>query len=319
MTTPDRRTVLAFLGATGLTACAQQIDIADSKKTPKGGIGGTGIVGTLTDFGSLIVNGSRIVLDGKTQVLDAFGQVDRSTLAIGQALTIEAAGAPDRLLARTVRITHPVIGTVSRADADGRNGVVAGVSVASESGAIGQMKTGTRVAVSGIWRGGAVVASRIDPLSKAGPSVIAGVLESLEAEGGRIAGVKIKAPLPRLPGPGSFMTVAGRFSGNTLVTDQIAPGRFFNAAGPLRQLSIEGFLESDAKAPFYAVSGLGHSFDAAARLNEVAGKRAVFGGEYSGAFVVRQALILPQDLRSRRELSAGIASGALTPETVPTR
>ncbi|MEM8752997.1 MAG: hypothetical protein AAGF90_08480, partial [Pseudomonadota bacterium] len=62
MTALDRRAALAGIGAALLGACApgsrEGAGVADARKDPaEGGIGGTGIVGVLTDFGSLVVNG----------------------------------------------------------------------------------------------------------------------------------------------------------------------------------------------------------------------------------------------------------------------
>ena len=305
----NRRTVLAALGALGLGACTRPVEITGGKKTPKGGIGGTGIVGTLTDFGSLIVNGTRLQTDGSTRVLDAFGRTSPRSLAVGHALTVEAAGEAGAIVARTVRITHPVIGSVQRVSARGRRGVVADVPVTLEDGAIGHLSPGTRVAVSGVWKGRSVVASRIDRLAADGPAAIAGVVDALTKDGGRVAGVTVRTPRARLPQTGSFVTVVGQQVGGAIEATRIVAGRFFGAAGPLVRLSVEGFLEPVSSAPFFAVSGLGHSFDRAAKLSQIKGRRALFTGTYQGDFAVESALILPQDLASRRTLGAQMLTG----------
>ena len=261
MTRLERRTVLAGMGVIGLGACAPAIRIGEGKKPPKGGIGGTGIVGTLTDFGSLIVNGLRIETGAETVILDALGVTSAEALKIGQVLTVEATGtradASGKLVARSVRISHPVIGPVQEIGTDGRQGVVAGISVVLEEGAIGQLVPGERVAVSGVWRGRRVVASRVDRLSPTGPVVIAGVLETLDRTGGRIAGVAVRAPRSRLPAAGSFVTVVGNATSSGLEAVRIVAGRFFGAAVPLERLSVEGFLEPAPDAPFFVLSGLG--------------------------------------------------------------
>ena len=310
---------MATLGAAGLSACAAPFEIADGKKKPKGGIGGTGIVGTLTDFGSLIVNGLTIETDGSTTVADTFGRVPASTLAIGQTLTIEAATEEGKLIARRVRIDQPVIGTVEQVGPDGRAAVVAGVEVVLEPTAIGRLVAGSRAIVSGVWRNTAVVASRVDQAPDGGPSVIAGVVGRTSNGDARIAGVPVATGVSLMPEPGTFATVVGRHAGGALSPFDINEGRFVGAAGPLTNLSVEGYLEYAEQAPFYALSGLGHSFDRAAKLAPAFGRRAIFSGVYDGAFVVQEALPVPEDLGARRRALAAIRTGQSAIDAIPTR
>ncbi len=317
MRRPDRRHVLALLGATALGACSPDFQTGQRKKPPKGGLGGTGIVGTLTDFGSLIVNGLTVELSAETRITDALGVVAETQ--IGQALTVEATTEDDTLIAKRVHITHPVIGIVEQVDAQGRRGVVAGVRVELEDSAIGRLVPGNRVAVCGLWRGIVVIASRVDPLESNGPSVIAGVVQQPLGGTGRIAGVALLGQGTSLPGPGEFATVVGRYGPAGLVPAKVTPGRFFGAAGPLTRLSVEGFLEPSATAPFYAVSGLGHSFDREAKLRPFLDRRVVFSGDYEGTFVVRDGVYLPQNFAERRERIAAMVRDASSVELVPAR
>ena len=177
----DRRVALLGLGASALGACAGPLQIGEGKKAPRGGIGGTGIVGVLTDFGSIIVNGLRVETSAETKVTDAFGPVDLRSVQIGHSLTVEAATVDGTLVARRVHISHPVIGAVERVR--GRRAVVAGVPVVLEPSGMGRWKRGQSVAVSGLWQGDKVVASRIDRIAKRDLSVIAGVV-GLQGLGG---------------------------------------------------------------------------------------------------------------------------------------
>ena len=77
MRSVNRRAVLVGAGVGLLGACTLDKDFAGgARKQPKGGIGGTGIVGTLTDFGSLIINGLRVTLPVDLRVGTTFGMVD---------------------------------------------------------------------------------------------------------------------------------------------------------------------------------------------------------------------------------------------------
>ncbi|MFK7942521.1 MAG: hypothetical protein AB8B85_06370, partial [Paracoccaceae bacterium] len=227
----------------------QRISEGDGKKTPQGGIGGTGIVGTLTDFGSLIVNGLVLETGSRTRVTDAFGARDQAALAIGQSLTVEAERTPlfgsetsDAIYeAIRVQITHPVIGAVEKVDPTGSNAIVAGVRVTLEPGALGRFVPGVRMAISGLWQGPRVIASRVEPAEATGADVIAGeiaVVQSLPSLGGR----PLLGASADLPEPGTFVTAYGRNKSDGFAIERLVPGRFFGAAGALVTLSIEGYL-----------------------------------------------------------------------------
>ncbi len=312
----ERRLLLAGMSALTLNACVGPIRVGDGKKPPKGGIGGTGIVGTLTDFGSLIINGLRVELDDATAITNAFGDVTEDALKIGQALTIEARQERQVLRAKRVHITHPVIGRVSAVDSGERTGIVAGVPITLEDAALGVLNAGARVAVSGVWAGNRVIASRVDPLTSDGPTVIAGVIRSSNDIAGRVVSGLSRS---ETPAPGTFVTATGRDKPAGLEITDFSPGRFVGAAGPLQDLSVEGFLEPVPTAPFRAVSGLGHSFDQEARLGSFGDKRTLFTGSYVGSFRVSDGLILPENLSLRRQLLADVESGAHESAGLPAR
>lgn len=321
----DRRSVMtgaiSGAGAVLLGACAGPVRLGEGRKTaPEGGIGGTGIVGTLTDFSSLIVNGARVETTPDMAVTDAFGTVSAQTLAIGHSLTVEAATAPEGLVARRVHITHPVIGRVESVSADRNTARIAGVDVAIEPGARGQAVPGVPVAVSGIWRGGMVVASRIDELSALSRSVLAGAVRH-DAESGRlhIGDVPLILDGADAPPTGSFVTLLGRPSPGGFRADELRIGRFTGAAGALTALSVEGYLEPVAAEPFYAITGLGHSFDADAQLAAFRDQRTLFTGPYIGTFAAQTGIPVPEGLSKRRALMRTVLAGQADALKIPAR
>ena len=323
MTRLDRRLVLLGGTALALAACAPEERIADGadapKKPPKGGIGGTGIVGTLTDFGSLVVNGLTVELSPETEITDAFGARAEDALFLGQSLTIEAQDRPEGLIAARVHVTHPVIGKVSDIASDARSARVAGVPVMLEERALGRFLPGQRMAVSGVWREDTVVASRLDPLGPQGPSVIAGEIGASSAGQRTIGGRLVIGPVETLPEVGTFVTAIGTAQPDGFVIEKLTPGRFTGAAGGLVALSVEGFLEPSSSDPGYALSGLGHSFDEFAQLRAASEDRALFRGVYDGSFVVEEALVLPQDFQDRRALLAAVRDGSRRGKVLGTR
>lgn len=306
----SRRSFTAALSATLLAACDVTHDIDVTEKKPvEGGMGGTGIVGILTDFGSLVINGLKVETDSQTRVSDAFGERDVGSLTIGQNLTIEAETKDGMLFARRVHITHPVVGAISNISVDGRSAQIAGVPVDLEPNAFGHFSEGKRVAVSGLWRSDRVVASRIDPITGQGPDVLSGVYREDPRVGATIGGRTISPPKDTEVADGSFVTATGRADQGRFNVEEISVGRFTGAAGPLSDLSVEGYLETADTAPFYAVSGLGHSFDPQAKLRPFLPDRNLFTGRYVGTFAVERATRLPEDFEQRRMIMREILAG----------
>lgn len=300
----SRRSVIALLGATALGACAApQIVSQDTDDPFEGGIGGTGIVGLLTDFGSLIVNGLRVEMTNQTMISDAFGPVSASALLPGQALTIYAERRRDAIVARNIRIDHALIG---RLDTSGGKPRVNGVELDIERNAPAHIRPEQRVAVSGLWARDRLIVSRIDAVAP-GPDLIAGTLlredMTLSLGGAALSGALQGAQ------PGQYTTIFGTGNKAGLEAARFEMGRF-RGTSSLRQLSVEGYLEPVSANPGYRVAGLGHSFARDLRLAPLDGERAIYFGRYTGLFQARLGVVLPQDYAERRALlGAGYEQG----------
>lgn len=307
---PTRRTALLGLGAVGLAGCAPSTGIEvtrDDRNPMEGGIGGTGIVGVLTDFGSLIVNGRRLLLTSATRYEDAFGAIASTSLRRGHSLTVDADGDGQVYRARRVTVSHPLIGPAVAAGPGLWR--VNGISVRIPAGIPVAAQPGRRVAVSGLWVGAQVVASRIDP-AEPGPDVIAGA-PSRDPSGLAFGGVSVRfASVLSAPAPHSYVTLQGTASPGGFSVMRSRRGRF-RETGRLRLLSVEGFLEPISERPGFRVSGLGHSFDADAELADLARQRSIIEGAYDGDFVAARGIVLPTSAAERqrflrRRLSEGV-------------
>ena len=303
MSSVNRRTVLLGAGAGLLGGCGVGDEfVGGSRKQPKGGIGGTGIVGTLTDFGSLILNGLRVNVPVDLRVGTALGPVAQDRLAIGQTLTVEAETLTGSLIARRVDIMHPVIGRVGKVAADGRLLEVAGVPVRVEPGAVAQFREGAKVAVSGVWNQSEIIASRIALVEDTPQVVVAGTVR-LSADTGewRIGAMPVILPSGVSVQDGAFATASGYLHGNRMKVERYQPGRFVGAAGPLVALSVEGYLAPTPEAPFQTVDGLGHSFSEDSQLDPYVGRRTLFRGGYNGTFRVEDGVVLEEAFDARRK------------------
>ena len=341
--TAKRREVLIGIGLTALTACAPAYpprgrSVADGDRTPlerpaEGGvggtgIGGTGIVGILNGAGSLLINGLRVLTPRGVPLRDAYGPLGLDRLAVGHALTVEAIDdGGDALVARSISVVHPLIGPIEAVTENGIRclGVAVtlepGIPLAGPAGTAFAPAVGQRVAVSGLWRGDGVVASRVDAIEATETrDVIAGEVKPGADGSIRLGTLELALPAgAAVPPVGSFATAVGRREGTGFAAARLGEGRFQGLAGPLQRLSVEGYLESTAAAPGYAVSGLGHSFDSAARLAALTDRRVLFVGAYDGTFRVDHGLPLPDAIADRRALLIGIEDGFAPDSALPTR
>lgn len=208
-----------------------------------GGIGGTGqvalpiaagetgaVVGTITGFASICVNGLEVHYEDTTPVTANGARSSTDSLAVGQVVAIEATPSTRGLEAKRVAIVHAVVGPVTRVD--GNELEVMGQRVFRE-GAASALAVGDTVRVSGLRDAdGAIVATRLDH-AEAGEvehSVVGRVRD------GRIGRLRVEAA--ELP-EGVEVVVRGRFSEGRLEARQVErdPAREFTARA--RAVSIE--------------------------------------------------------------------------------
>ncbi|MEM7547766.1 MAG: DUF5666 domain-containing protein [Pseudomonadota bacterium] len=310
-----RRSLLTALGASAFaTACAPLPRIAGTEQEdPRGGIGGTGIVGTLTGFGSLLINGQRIEIAETAEILGPLGPLAQTDLAVGQVLSVEANRAEGVLQARRILIADPLIGPIDAVAEDRRSLTILGVRVLLDPSATLNATPGQRLVVSGLWRGTEIVATRLAP-AEPGLDAIAGVMEGGTGDQITVSGISVRLSRALTAPPiGNFVILRGRAGAGPFNATAIAAGRFTGAAGALENLSVEGYLSPVPTAPGYEVDGLGHSFDTAARLDAFADGRTLFEGPYTGLFEVSTGLRLPEDAAERAEMLSRAERGTLAP------
>lgn len=295
-----RRNALFLLGSTVLSACATTPLVTKDEYDPfEGGIGGTGIVGTLNGFGSLLINGLRVDLGRSTRVNTAFGRASTEMLAAGQVLTVAATRRSDAITAQNVTIDYALVGRLHQI---GSAAAVNGVPLLGWQDVIVHEGPGRRVAVSGVWTPDGVRPSRIDPAPH-DLDLIAGTMDRRT-----IGGVPLTAH-SRFPTDGSYAVAIGRAEDQTFSVEQFGSGRFAQTDG-LSQLSVEGYLEPAATAPGFRVAGLGHSFAPDTALSAIGARRAIYIGPYNGLFSARRGYVVPDLFEARRnQLRTGLGPG----------
>jgi len=290
-----RRQALALLSGATLAGCSSTL-VSTEGDPLEGGIGGTGIVGVLVGFGSLLVNGLRIETPRTTRYHTPFGRISLEELAPGLPLTIYSQRRGGQLAALDVGVDYALVGTV----AHGAQGfTVNGVPVRAEVGARGHLLAGTRAIIGGTWTRMGVSASYIAPAPDV-PDLIAGTVNATVSGSFEIGPTRV---LHRggQPAASQYAVALGRYKEDGFEANEVQLGRF-QAAPDLRQLSVDGYLEPIAAQPSFRLAGLGHSFAKDLRLAQIGARRALYFGRYNGRFDASTGYIIPDSFAERQEL-----------------
>jgi len=256
-----------------------------------GGVGGTGIYGTITGFGSIIVNGIHIETPQAVPVRTIFGARPPGELRIGQVVSVIADGDGSRLTARDIELDLAAVGPVSAIDRESGTIEVLGQTVRVDAGTrlgdpgsrdfggLEGLRVGDTITVSGLHGDGYLQASRIDrrtgdtavslsgPVSRIdGDAVFIGN-QRLEFADGRPAGLEV----------GRRARVVGVVSGNALRAYQTDVGPATPFAGRVKRLSVEGLVSRARSGRDFRIGGLRVGREALG--SEAVGRRAVINGE----------------------------------------
>jgi hypothetical protein len=183
------------------------------------GVGGTGIIGFITGFASICVNGLEVHYDVQTTV-DVDGVLaSTDALNIGQLVAIESNNKGNQLRARRVSVSHIMVGKIEKVDPAQSTVQIMGQTISLNSNTIGgaNLKPNQIVKVSGLVAANNLVhALRIDVAAANTPSSIAGLVD----ETGKINGVNIAGN--DLTVAGRVVQVSGSWDGRALQGEQIS-------------------------------------------------------------------------------------------------
>ena len=296
------------IGGTGQRTVAQD---------PNGnGIGGTGIIGAITGFGSIFVNGYEIDIPKDLPIHVKDGQTTADQLKIGQVVVVEARGKDKKskkdkhVSAVNIRIRHEVGGKIEKINRRQRTIRVLGQTVkisrkrkgktATHGLSFKKLRVGRRVEVSGFRRtDGTIEATRIDRLAKGEPDYLIGRIDKRSDHRLTVSGVTVttgKSINTSDLAPGAQVRIVGtsrkgRFRARAVHRRDVSP---FSSS--VRHLAIEGFasLASDGEyllGGFYPLSNLSRS-----KL----GRRMIFNGRLeNGHRFVPLGIIAPRLLKRR--------------------
>ena len=295
-----------LLVSVSITACSQVTELRLASNEDEGGIIGTGILGTITDLGSIYVNGVRITYDDDLMVQTAFGDVSPKRLRPGDTVAVEAFPEGDELRATSIQRYRPIIAPIQAVAEDGRWLQALGVRIDISMGSTllldgkpvdwGSLKEGDWVAVDGIWRHQEVVASNIRHIPPRSLAAIRGVT-SLDAEKGlQVAGIPIEGIDPAAVEIGGVIAVRGEVEEGAersfLLARQFAVPTFSTG---IRRIILEGFTSQPTSSGAYTVYGSGLTSFVDDPVEPMLTRRSVFCGRLGDVFDIETATLLPAD------------------------
>ncbi|MBX7198638.1 MAG: hypothetical protein K1X51_04625 [Rhodospirillaceae bacterium] len=227
------------LGGTGISSGGI---VAQREARPEErGLGGTGIVGVVTGFGSICVNGFEVQLASDTAVTVEGLPANQADVRLGQVVAIEAFTGANGLAAAKIDVSVAVAGPVSAIARDGSQMTVAGQTVAVSSFAgsadIAGVRRGDWVVVSGLRRADdSIAGTSIVKLPRRGREVFVSGIARAAAGRVEIGGLAINAAQVDA---GASVAVRGTLSGGALRARAVRTEAGFSQ--PMVNLSVQGY------------------------------------------------------------------------------
>ncbi len=239
-------TCLFVFAACSPFGSVQHVGLSGDANGTGGGIGGTGIVGVITDFGSVVVNGRHVEIGPNTLIRQDGERANADELRVGQVVEIQAVGRSSRSLSRVIDVRREVAGPITDTDLDKGRVAVMGQAIVLAQGAIADLdlEKGRMVSVSGFRLADrTIVATRIDSLLSATLVHLYGRYrvsdDQVEIDGVTIEGMAVSS---YLVGREVFVKGFWRNGGLTPTELEVRPNAPFS--GLKSTLSIAGFFDS---------------------------------------------------------------------------
>ncbi|UJP06433.1 MAG: DUF5666 domain-containing protein [Nitrosomonas sp.] len=218
----------------------------------RGGIGGTGIVGVITGFASICVNGLEVHYSTNTPIVVDGHAATMRELAIGQLVAARATGTGFELTADNIAVIHAVVGPVGSFSAD--NGEMRVLDQTVRVGAISgheafaDLNAEDWVRVSGHrLAGGAIAASRIEVTAPLAQARISGYVSQSDEYGFVIGETQVRYDSSANTegiSSGTEVQVAGYWDGTILHARHLWIEPTSRSLGSVEHVVIEGYVHN---------------------------------------------------------------------------
>ncbi|KZL25851.1 hypothetical protein [Pseudovibrio sp. Ad37] len=248
-----RHTLSALIASTFLIASAA----GHAEEEREGGILGTGIVGTITRLGSIIVNDQRITFPPDLPVKNELGPLTALQLMPGDTVAVVAALTGLNWEAKSIRRIVPIIGPVSevKSGETGRILEIMGTFIHVPEAIATKVKQGDWVAISGLWQAEDVLATRVEVVPPRQSAVIIGSNLSVGASNvPQIGNTLIAGIIPQHVQSGDVIRVTGVPEAGSIRAMSLEAGIFDGKVGLVQ---AEGYLSPPNSTGLYTLLGSG--------------------------------------------------------------
>ena len=241
------------IGGTGL-APPTQSDSLLVKKEDESGIGGTGIVGIISGFGSICVDGIEIHFKETTPVIEDGTPIVSNKLALGQSVSVLTQMDAKNYYAKEIRVLHEVTGEVKMIDTVNNVFSVLGQTIHLPADLLQKLTLGDHVSISGNrLNDGSIEAMRVDKNTNTTEKFnLIGPLEK-DVTSGRfhIEHQLIELPANQIPPQsGDEVRVQGTLKDNVLHADSLEHNPRWSFASRVDQLLLQGHVREGGATQF---------------------------------------------------------------------
>ena len=216
---------------------------------PQDALGGVAIIGVVTGFASICVNGEEVFYDKSTLVYDNGMAAKLSSLATGKMIMLKADKVNGQLRARSMGLFDAVAGPIEHVDTKLNQMQVMGQIVRLNQNTAQQIKglsPNANVRVSGHrLDSGEIVATRVDVNNAASASTL-GLVTSVTGNSMLVNGTRVtvtnKSMLTNIK-VGSEIRVNGVWDGGTMHANQLESQPITNSINRADSAIIEGFVK----------------------------------------------------------------------------
>ncbi|WP_171173277.1 DUF5666 domain-containing protein [Ruegeria sp. HKCCD8929] len=243
-----RIAVWLFVFAFGALAAAAQ-----EGEEREGGIIGTGIVGTVTEIGSIYVNGQHIMFDPDLVVSDSLDVVTAGDLRPGHTVAVIAQPEDEIWRATYIRQVLPLVGPVD--EIEGQHMTILGTEIRA-AGRIESVSVGDWIAVSGLWHDDDVRATKLSAVPEdKRQAQISGTFLGRDNQGRVVIGNTAVFGMDLLHlAPGDVVRATGVVAPGGIQALRFETGLFTQ---PVRIMQVEGYLSVPLPDGLYTILGSG--------------------------------------------------------------
>lgn len=235
------------IGGTGITGDYSEL-------LPDNNQGGIAIMGVVTGFASICVNGEEVHYNNATPVFDNGKPTKLGHLAVGKTVMLKADRVNGRLNARAIGMYDAVAGPIGRMDIARQQLQVMGQTVRLNQAVMQQVNalpSNANVRVSGHrLESGEVVATRVD-IAQSPAATTMGTVTEVSSQRITVNGTQVNVSDLKLRGQlnvGSEVRVSGDWSGKALNAKQIDIQPTQRLIQRADQAILEGYVQRDGNA-----------------------------------------------------------------------